>query len=181
MKPCDGCALCCKVLAVPEIDKPACVWCKKLERIGEHTARCGIHPERPDACRTFQCLWTLDLKMQPELRPDRCGVVFAMDEYLDGPFVADEPWLHAHVDPNRPNAWLTGLPWVVISTFLGRGGSVAVHVASWWRTFHRGEIRSGYGEVDYGFAVDMFRRATLPDGMPTPTLDFDELMRRGSI
>lgn len=130
--------------------------------------------------------------MQPELRPDRCHVVFSADDYIDGPYAADEPWLHAFVDPRWPHAWERGLPRLVIETFLAPrtlmrngkpfefpGGSVAVHVGSWWQTFHKGEIKSGFGEVDYGFAVGMFRRGDLPAGMDAPILDFDELMRRG--
>lgn len=179
--------MCCHLLSVPEIDKPACVACPKLERTSPTTAHCGIHPERPDACRTFQCIWTLDPQMQLELRPDRCGVVFASDEYVDvEEFVPDEPWLYAYVDPKRSNAWTQGLPWLVIKTFLAprpprlpNGGSVAVHIGDRWYTFHHGHVRSGRGELEFGFARGMFRSGALPDGMPPATLDWKELMRRG--
>lgn len=172
-------------LAVEEIDKPACVACTKLERTARG-ARCGIHPERPDACRTFQCVWSLDPQMQSELRPDRCGVMFVSDEYVNvEQFLPDEPWLHVHVDPARPRAWMSGLPWLAIKTFLAPrphlpdGGSVAVHVGDWWCAFHKGRVRSGRGEVEFGFARGMFRRGVLPGDLPPATLDFEELVRRG--
>jgi hypothetical protein len=178
MKACDGCALCCKVLSVEELRKPACKWCAEIKR-SEHGRSCGIYEARPESCRIFQCMWLLDEKMQPGLRPDRCHVVFAMDDYLNGPYDPAKPRLYAMVDPDWPNAWRVGLPRLVIQTMRERGGAVIVNVGSWWRHYHDGVWDEGDDEIALGESLRMFRRSTLlPPGFPDPILDFDELMRR---
>ncbi len=55
---CGTCTLCCKVYALPELEKPPGVWCK-------HCAPgkgCKIHDAPPDPCRLFNCLWMTDGK-----------------------------------------------------------------------------------------------------------------------
>ena len=63
---CGPCTLCCKVLAIPELEKPSNRWC-------QHAARpqgCRIYSERPESCREFQCLWLQGLA--PDwARPDK--------------------------------------------------------------------------------------------------------------
>lgn len=44
-------------------------------------AGCAIYVHRPEPCRTFRCQWLrglleVDGTIDPELRPDACGVVF---------------------------------------------------------------------------------------------------------
>ena len=44
-------------------------------------AGCAIYPDRPEPCRAFRCQWLrglleVDGTIDPELRPDACGVVF---------------------------------------------------------------------------------------------------------
>ena len=56
---CGGCTLCCKVYALPEIGKPAGVWCKYCEP----GKGCKIHDALPDPCREFFCLWMTDATM----------------------------------------------------------------------------------------------------------------------
>ena len=46
---CGPCTLCCKVYALPELEKPPGVWCK-------HCAPgkgCKVHDALPDQCRLF--------------------------------------------------------------------------------------------------------------------------------
>ena len=68
---------------------------------------CRIYPERPPACRRFQCAWLQAPNLPAGLRPDRSGVLFCANEnvltagaavyaYEMRPGAADEPlpaWL----------------------------------------------------------------------------------------
>ena len=89
---CGTCTLCCKILAVPEIDKSADRWCKHVVQ----GKGCGIHAERPNQCRTFDCLWLLEPALGPEWKPERAKFVFSK---------FDDQRLVAVCDPAAPNAW----------------------------------------------------------------------------
>jgi len=177
VRDCSGCSLCCKVLSVDALDKPACVWCKKIERSATGRS-CGIYPERPQACRSFSCMWLLDEKMQPELRPDRSHVVFAMDAYVDAEFEPEKLWLYVHVDPDWPDAWKSRLPRLAITTFLRRGGSVRVQIGGQWIVFRDGIVAAGDDGKPHGRAIGMYRQTDPFDGLPFPTFDIAELTKR---
>ena len=184
---CDGCSLCCRLLSVVEIDKPAGAWCRAVEwtRAG---GRCKVHPERPDACRTFECIWLQSQVrtptngfppgqvLPPQMRPDRCGVVFAQEAYLNGPVDPDNRKMVLFVDPNHPFAWREPGPMAQINGFLARGGTVEVNVGSDQVTLRRGTGRVVVerSEPYYG----MLRREVKFPELPGMTLDADELMRR---
>lgn len=74
MRQCGECTLCCTLLPVPVLDKPAntdCVNCN---------GGCSIYEERPTPCRTYHCEW-LKGEFPEEWRPDKSHVVFeAMSE-----------------------------------------------------------------------------------------------------
>ena len=89
---CGTCTLCCKILAVPEIDKPADRWCGHVVQ----GKGCGIYGERPNQCRTFDCLWLLEPALGPEWKPERAKFVFSK---------FDDKRLVAVCDPAAPNAW----------------------------------------------------------------------------
>lgn len=90
---CGNCSLCCKVLAVPELDKPADVRCKH-----DTGKSCAIYADRPQSCRDVECLWLLTrnrittVSMPASTRPDRCGVVVT----------AHSGYVVLHVDPDKP-------------------------------------------------------------------------------
>ena len=75
---CGSCTACCRVYAIPALNKPAGKWCDHCI-IGEG---CKIYEARPKKeCADFQCLW-LEMKNlgsdpADDLRPDRCKVVFS--------------------------------------------------------------------------------------------------------
>ena len=72
MRGCDGCTVCCEILEIKAIDKPAhepCQYCDK---------GCTIYRERPEVCARFECAW-LAGNWRDELRPDRCGVMIYHD------------------------------------------------------------------------------------------------------
>ena len=110
---CDGCTFCCKVMGVPELDKPPNMWCASCE-IG---VGCRNYETRPKGCVDFECAYAQGLiGADPDVRPDRAKVVFS--------FTTDGKYPVAYVDPQRPNAWRegpAGLWFKKLVTSLGRG------------------------------------------------------------
>lgn len=88
---CGSCALCCKVLDIPELQKPSGEWCKHVTP-GHGCAR---HAERPFACRAFYCEWIVAKGLGPEWKPDKARFVL----------VKRGRRLTAHVDRGFPGAW----------------------------------------------------------------------------
>lgn len=92
---CGDCGLCCKLLAVDEIGKPAHRWCDHFVP-GDG---CGIYEARPQACSTFQCVWLRQTDLGAEWKPNRAHFVM----YLD----TRQKQLVVNVDPGHANAWRT--------------------------------------------------------------------------
>jgi len=67
---CGKCTLCCTLLPVPVLNKPAGMTCKHCH------GGCDIYETRGDECRGFQCAYNQAEKARIELRPDHCGVIF---------------------------------------------------------------------------------------------------------
>ena len=69
---CGDCQACCFGLGVHEINKPMNQPCQHQCPTG-----CGIYNERPESCRTYQCMW-LDgtVPGDERRRPDKLGVIF---------------------------------------------------------------------------------------------------------
>ena len=76
---CGGCKECCYVYPVPELGKLDREWCRHCNEAG-----CAIHDqEREEVCEAFRCMWLKMPSTFPEnLRPDRCGVIFASKGFL---------------------------------------------------------------------------------------------------
>jgi hypothetical protein len=95
---CGGCFACCKIPFI-RIDANSgggtCHHCLS-------NGACGIYASRPKPCRDFKCLWlesqSRNDQMAPELRPDRCGVVFTHDTVGNDPLLFE-----VHRDPVRPD------------------------------------------------------------------------------
>ena len=131
---CGDCRLCCKLLAVPNDDGTILSafgrWCQHAKAgIG-----CAIYHSRPEACRAFECSWLSSQRgqgpngeawdrMPPELRPDRCGVIFAPVDQVD-----PDHRLHVHVDPQRPMAWTRKDVKGWITRIVARGVTVVLSV-----------------------------------------------------
>ena len=90
-RPCAGCDLCCRLLDMPELDKPAGQVCRHQVKGG-----CGIHATRPNACRKFQCQWTITEFLDEAWRPDRAH--FFIWAQSPGQIIIE-------VDPDHPDAW----------------------------------------------------------------------------
>jgi hypothetical protein len=90
---CGSCMLCCKVMGVPELKKPAGVMCPHAG-LGKG---CTIHENRPPFCRQFFCGWRLDPNIDALWKPDICGFVLVISLHYSA--------LVLMVDPARPLAW----------------------------------------------------------------------------
>lgn len=111
---CGTCTLCCKIMHVPELEKPYGEWCGYCERRGRG---CTVYETRPQSCRDFDCVWLQSQgkpgsAMPPELRPDRSHVVLATG--------TDGRTLIAHVDVHYPNAWEHGAIGRFLRGLIGR-------------------------------------------------------------
>ena len=89
---CGSCMMCCKVLPLAELDKPAGKWCVNA-RAG---VGCVIHDTRPLACRTFACSWLSSPSLGDEWKPDRARFVLSVE--ANGA-------LRVTCDPAQPTAW----------------------------------------------------------------------------
>lgn len=90
---CGSCAMCCKVFAIPELDKGVQQWCRHVAR----GAGCAIHPTRPSVCRQFFCHWLRDPRLGPDWRPDRAK--FLLYTETGGKRIVVAP------DAGSPTAW----------------------------------------------------------------------------
>ena len=90
---CGSCTLCCKVYALPELDKPPGVWCKHCTP----GKGCKIHKSAPEQCQQFFCFWMSDATMPDDWRPDKARFVLSVFP-LNG-------FLYGQVDPGSPGAW----------------------------------------------------------------------------
>ena len=81
--------MCCKTIAIEELDKPAGKWCAHAVA----GKGCGVYAERPAVCRTFFCLWRYDASLDDDWRPDKAR------------FVTQPSGLWIHGDPGAPAAW----------------------------------------------------------------------------
>jgi hypothetical protein len=92
-KSCGDCGLCCKLLGVAPIDKPAGQWCAHYSRKGG----CGIYAQRPAPCASFRCLWLDAEKLDETWRPAKAKFVMYTER--------DDKRLNIVVDPASPAAW----------------------------------------------------------------------------
>lgn len=129
MADCGSCGLCCTLLHVPDIGKPAGMRCS---HVGLHGG-CEVHHKKESdpkllACAQFKCVWlasqgheNLNFRMPREIRPDLCHVLLGPQDR------EDENLLYVHVDPRYPTAWREGSIADYISrNILARGGKVEV-------------------------------------------------------
>jgi hypothetical protein len=69
---CGDCTLCCRLLAVKELDKPANMRCSHQSSRG-----CAIYRQFgfPASCALWSCRWLVNDDTADMQRPDRCGYV----------------------------------------------------------------------------------------------------------
>jgi hypothetical protein len=75
---CGDCTLCCRLLPVAEIEKPALAKCRHQCRRG-----CRVYDARPVSCRAWSCQWLQGHPTGP--RPDRAHLcIDPMPDYVTG-------------------------------------------------------------------------------------------------
>jgi hypothetical protein len=93
MRTCGECSLCCQLLYVPEVDKPAGEWCRHCK---PGQGGCGIYEQRPPVCRDWICQW-LNGNLPDYWYPLRSKLV------LDNP--PGTSILRIFVHPDCPDRW----------------------------------------------------------------------------
>jgi hypothetical protein len=88
---CGDCALCCKVMAIEELAKPAGSWCPQCKP----GRGCLVYAGRPAECRNFSCLWLLNDRLDRHWKPNKSRIVLTTSE--DG--------IEIRCDPGFPDAW----------------------------------------------------------------------------
>jgi hypothetical protein len=91
---CAKCSLCCKVLGIGELEKPAGTWCSHC-RPGK--AGCSIYEKRPGECINFNCLWLTSAELDAAWYPLTSKIVVNLEN--EGNRVA------VRVDPAFPTRW----------------------------------------------------------------------------
>jgi hypothetical protein len=90
-KSCGDCTLCCKVMAIEELQKPAGSWCRHC-RPGQG---CVVYENRPAECRSFSCLRLVNDLLDRRWQPNKSRFVLTTSE--DG--------IEVRCDPGYPDAW----------------------------------------------------------------------------
>jgi hypothetical protein len=88
---CGECTLCCKVMAIEQIAKPVSAWCPHCKP----GRGCLIYADRPDECRSFNCMWLVNDRLDERWRPSKSKLVLTTSE--DG--------IEVRCDPGFPDAW----------------------------------------------------------------------------
>jgi hypothetical protein len=88
---CGDCTLCCKVMAIEELAKPAGAWCRHCKP----GRGCLIYADRPPECRSFSCLWLVDDRLDQHWKPSKSKLVLTTSD--DG--------IEVRCDPGFPDAW----------------------------------------------------------------------------
>ena len=90
---CSGCALCCMVLGIQELEKPKGVWCPHCKT----RKSCEIYETRPEECRIFHCGYLTMTGLDEAWKPSRSKIILVSSQGGNR--------LTAHVHPNRADAW----------------------------------------------------------------------------
>ncbi len=91
MRECGTCNLCCKVVAVDALHKPAGTWC-------EHAIPgkgCSIYGSHPAECKTFECVWLFTPELDETWKPNTSGIVLLKQDAA----------LFVYVDESHRGAW----------------------------------------------------------------------------
>jgi hypothetical protein len=77
---CGDCQLCCRLVPVVELGKPAGLACKYQR----HGKGCTIYAQRPPSCRLWSCRWLVEDDTADQHRPDRARyVIDIMPDFVE--------------------------------------------------------------------------------------------------
>lgn len=69
---CNGCTVCCTVMAVVELGKPYYCKCEYQQQEG-----CGIYKKKPQTCGYYECLW---LASEIDIHPRESGILYTLEQ-----------------------------------------------------------------------------------------------------
>jgi len=90
---CEGCTLCCKLLAVDVLEKPRAKWCAHCDP----KRGCAIYAERPGPCQSFFCGYRRIADLDDRWKPSIAKFLINYEERANR--------IAIHADPDRPDAW----------------------------------------------------------------------------
>ncbi len=76
IKACGDCTLCCKVMAIEQLAKPAGSWCPHCKP----GRGCLVYADRPAECQNFSCLWRVDDRLDQRWKPGKSKFVLTTSE-----------------------------------------------------------------------------------------------------
>lgn len=114
MKTCGECTLCCKIVSLPELEKPANVPCHHCVL----KKGCAIYDTRPQGCRDYTCLWLISAQQPDAWRPDKTHLYVEKGSEV----------MTVRVDTDHPSAWQQPPGQEVVEHLLTRGYHVLIAV-----------------------------------------------------
>ncbi|MDZ4776178.1 MAG: hypothetical protein SGJ23_05260 [Alphaproteobacteria bacterium] len=170
---CGDCTLCCKVMAVETLDKPAGRWCAQCD-IGEG---CKIYETRPQQCDDFNCQWLINPRIGAAWRPADSRMVLHYEAFANRMIV--------HVDDARPDAWRKApfeaqmRNWA--AQCMARGGQcIVMHGMRSMAIFPRGEKDLGVIGPEQ-VLVTLTQRTPMGPRYDVVVMDRAEAQRRGLV
>ena len=90
---CEGCTMCCKLMAVADLEKPRGTWCSHCNQ----KRGCTIYDTRPEPCRAFYCGYLRLAQLDERWKPAKAKFLVNFEESSNRIVI--------HADPARPDAW----------------------------------------------------------------------------
>ena len=91
---CDGCSMCCYVLAIDALEKPMGTWCTNCSNKNS----CDIYPDHPQECKDYQCGYLTLANVFSEIwNPTKSKMVISLG--LNGHRI------RVDVHPSYPTRW----------------------------------------------------------------------------
>lgn len=113
MKECGECNACCVVTEIKVLNKPAGKLCTNY---CTQSKKCSVYTERPNPCKTFECLYKQQEQIPDEYRPDRCHIMFEL--------VAGTSTYIGYINANYPDSWKTNSIQLLVSKINKAGDNV---------------------------------------------------------
>lgn len=133
---CGTCTLCCKLMAVQALAKPAGSWCRACAP----GKGCTTYDTRPSECRTFACLWLQTPGLPESYKPERSKLVMY--------YANNGEALGVQVDPAQPNAWRAPGVYEYLRRSAAEAERLRKHV--FVSIGGRVLLLTASGEIDYG-------------------------------
>jgi len=177
LRRCGDCSLCCKLMPMPELNKPAGKRCQHQR----HGLGCAIFARRPMACQAWSCRWLVNDDTADLRRPDRSlYVIDVMPDYVtarpnDGGEPYNVPVVQIWCDAHSPDAWRDPALLAYLDR-RGRDGTAALirfdnrrgitvfppsMTGDTFREYHNGELREEHTMAEKVAAI-----ATAPKIVP---------------